>query len=91
MTAHATIELFAAEDTHAVDAVTACALRHALRPDLSASAAIDALVAKARADEHLLTAALGRVDRSLVREWSTVVARADETLRAARERVRSAS
>lgn len=84
-----TMALFELDDTREVNAVTACALRCALHLEDAADGGVGAVIARAHGDEHLLSAALARIDRGLGARWSNVGARADETLRVARARVRS--
>lgn len=68
---------------HAVDAVTARAVRLGLWPTIDIDAAVTALMERAAGDRRLLERARARVERSLAEEWSAVAARAAGLLTAA--------
>lgn len=72
-------------DQHEVEALLARAIRLALSPTVAVDSAATELVEAAHHDRRLLTLALRRTERALALEWSNVVARAVDELRAARD------
>ncbi|HEX4905956.1 MAG TPA: hypothetical protein VFU93_10920 [Acidimicrobiales bacterium] len=75
-------------DTHALDALTARAVRLALGPARPIDEMAVELCATARGSIRLLDAAIARVDRALASEWSRTGALALTALEAARTRLR---